>query len=174
MEHDAVVRLLMSQRAMLVGYITAIVRDGGLAEDILQDVSLLVLKKCGEIEKPEHFPGWVRKAARFEAMNLLRKRRGNMRFLDPTILDSLDVEWQASDGAAPSAATEALRGCVEKLSGYARQLIDLRYREGITGQALADRCGRALNTVYVALSRTHKTLAECVQARLVREGVSRG
>jgi RNA polymerase sigma-70 factor (ECF subfamily) len=170
---DRAVVLLLAHRAMLIGYITSIVRDAHLAEDVFQNMALVVLKKGHQVRDEKGFPAWARKIARFEALNAVRKRRHTPELLDLAVLEMLEDHWQSSD-ADPAAVNKALCDCIERLSPHARQLIQLRYVEDLGAKAVAERLARPLNTVYVALSRTYRLLATCVQQRLAREGVACG
>lgn len=169
LDQDAVLRLLLTHRAMLVGYIGSIVRDGHLAEDIFQNVSLIVVKKGTALEDPAAFPAWARRIARFEALNALRREGKSPQPLDDHLLDLLEAHWSAGDDAE-GARAEALRGCLEKLTSRSRQLIELRYRENVSGTDLARRLSQPLNTVYVALSRIHRALSACIRLRLSQGG----
>lgn len=167
LDHDTLLRLLLRNRGMLVGYVISIVRDPHLAEDVFQSASLIVLKKIGELEDESQFPAWFRKIARFEALNALRKQRNAPQPLDEAVLDALEGPWNAADEG--SASEDALRQCVEKLTPNSRRLVELRYRDGIGGRKLAQTLSQPVNTVYVALSRVHRTLAECVKMRMRAE-----
>jgi RNA polymerase sigma-70 factor (ECF subfamily) len=92
------------------------------------------------------------------------------RALDEKVLDLLDRQWDATD-AGSSAAAEALGDCIRRMPSRSRELIDLRYRDGILGKRLAERCSQPPNTVYVTLSRIHRMLSECVKTRLAAQGV---
>jgi RNA polymerase sigma-70 factor (ECF subfamily) len=166
LDPDRLLRLLLAQRGMLIGYIHAIVRDPHLAEDIFQDVSLIVMRKGGVLESEAAFPGWIRKTARFEAMNALRKYRKGTAALDDGLLDTLEGHWEAADAAEPRREVEALQKCIETLTPKVRKLVELRYRENLVGEKLAETLAQPLNTVYVALSRAHRRLGDCVRARL--------
>jgi RNA polymerase sigma-70 factor (ECF subfamily) len=160
---DVLVRLLLSERAMLLGYIGSLVRDSHLAEDIFQDVALIVLRKRDELSDSSGFPVWARKIARLESMNVLRRETKLPRPLDQSVLDVLDRHWTQSDeGPAPA----ALRACVTRLTERSRKLVELRYRDGLSGKRLAERLAQPLNTVYVTLARIHRALSECVRGRL--------
>jgi RNA polymerase sigma-70 factor (ECF subfamily) len=163
------VALLLSHRAMVLAYIVSIVRDPDLAEDVFQNVAIVVLDKAGAVACDEEFPAWVRRVARLESLTALRKRKRAPELLDQSVLELLEDQWSATE-SAPAPARKALRECVEKLSPYARQLIRMRYVEELSGQDVADRLNRSPNTIYVALSRTYRQLAGCVQRRLAREG----
>ena len=56
--------------------------------------------------------------------------------------------------------------CLEQLSPCAQNLVKLRYAEGVSGERLAEVVDRSLNTVYVALSRIHRSLGDCIKQRL--------
>jgi RNA polymerase sigma-70 factor (ECF subfamily) len=163
------VALLLSHRAMLLGYIASIVRDPDLAEDVFQNVAIVVLDKAGAVANDDGFPAWARRVARLESLTALRQRKRAPELLDQSMLDLLEDHWSAGD-AGPAAARKALRECVEGLSPYARRLIQMRYVEELSGQDVAQRLNRSPNTVYVALSRTYRQLADCVERRLAREG----
>lgn len=166
---ERAVALLLSHRAMLLGYVVSIVRDPDLAEDVFQNVAVVVLDKAGAVARDEDFPAWARRVARLESLTALRKRKRAPELLDHSVLEMLEGHWSATE-TAPAPARKALRECVERLSPYARQLIQMRYVEDLSALAVAERLNRSPNTIYVALSRTYRHLAGCVQRRLAREG----
>jgi RNA polymerase sigma-70 factor (ECF subfamily) len=166
---ERAVALLLSHRAMLLGYVVSIVRDPDLAEDVFQNVAVVVLDKAGAVARDEDFPAWARRVARLESLTALRKRKRAPELLDHSVLEMLEGHWSATE-TAPAPARKALRECVERLSPYARQLIHMRYVENLSALAVAERLNRSPNTIYVALSRTYRHLAGCVQRRLAREG----
>ena len=121
-DQEVLVRLLLAQRAMLLGYIASLVRDAHLAEDVFQDVSLIVLKKHEELSDLSGFPAWSRKIARLEAMNALRRRNKAPQPLDQAVLDVLDLHWNA--GKEEAAGSDALQSCLERLSPRSKKLVD--------------------------------------------------
>jgi RNA polymerase sigma-70 factor, ECF subfamily len=162
-EQEVLVRRLLAERAMLLGYIASIVRDPHGVEDVFQDVALIVLKKRDELDDPSGFPAWARKVARLEALNAVRRRAKAPRPLDESVQDALDLRWNAGDGGG---SADALRTCLDRLSPRARLVVELRYRDDLSGQGLADRLAQPLNTVYVTLSRIHRALSDCLRGRL--------
>jgi RNA polymerase sigma-70 factor (ECF subfamily) len=170
---DRLLVLLLAHRGMLLGYITSIVREPHLAEDVFQNMALVVLKKGHVIKEETQFPAWARKVARLEALTALRKRKNSPELLDQSVLDLLEDHWPAGDNS-PHAAGVALRQCMERLAPRARRLIELRYIENVRPADLSAKFARPINTIYVALSRTYRLLATCVKERLAREGVAYG
>lgn len=168
-QQDIVVQLLLKHRGKLLGAIRAMVSDGHLAEDIFQEVSIAAINKCHEITDVEHFAAWVRTAARFQALVALRNRNRMPRALSADVLDALEDHWRQFDQQPDAEISEALRRCLDRLSPYARQLIETRYVQQKRGNDLATSLHRNLNTVYVALSRVHSALRDCLNQKLAGE-----
>jgi RNA polymerase sigma-70 factor (ECF subfamily) len=167
MDQDEAVRLLMAQRNQVLGFLVAILGSRDLAEDIMQDLAVLVMRKHASIPGTDAFPGWIRIAARFEARNRLRRERRGM--LDERALDRLEDAWPAEDVGGEDERQAALRTCLGRLGPTARTLVDLRYHEGLDCPSIAGRLGRPINTVYVGLTRLHRALGDCIRQRLARK-----
>jgi RNA polymerase sigma-70 factor, ECF subfamily len=174
MDADAILRLLLSHRAMVTGYIAFLVRDPHLVEDVFQEVALTVLKKAEQLECEEAFGAWVRTIARYKSLHALAKRSRAPGPIPQSLLESLEAAWQSRDGDAASLRAEALGECLEKLTPRSQQILHLRFTGNLCGQELAQRLDRPLNTVYVALSRIYRNLAECIERRLAQEGYAHG
>jgi RNA polymerase sigma-70 factor (ECF subfamily) len=165
MDEESLMILLLRERVKLLAYIRAIVRDEHLAEDVYQDVAVLALRKREEIKDQRHFLAWMRITSRHRAFKVVEKRRHQV-LLDESLLDRLDEQWSERDASSSADLTEALRQCLERLTPRARNLVQLRYAEGISGERLAAGVDRSLNAVYVSLSRIHRSLGDCIRRRL--------
>ena len=165
MDRDHALRSFLAQREDLLGYLTAIVGAPQVAEDLLQDLAVLVLRKHAAIPDAEGaVAGWIRRAARFEARN--RRRRDRRLVLGDAAVAAVTAAWEADPDPAPPDRRAALAGCIERLAPTARRLVDLRYGERLDCSAVAERLGVQLNTVYVGLTRVHRALADCLRRRL--------
>jgi RNA polymerase sigma-70 factor (ECF subfamily) len=85
------------------------------------------------------------------------------------------IEMVAGDASSIRESLEsqhrALADCYAQLSASSRNLVDRRYRDGLTVKDLAEQMGRPLRTVYRLFERIHITLLDCVQRKLAEEGV---
>jgi RNA polymerase sigma-70 factor (ECF subfamily) len=168
---ESVIRRLLSERAVLLGYVRSLGLDEHLAEDVLQNVCIVVIEKYEQAKNWEHFGAWVRTIARFEAMNAARRQRKTAQLFDERTLDVLDQHWMQYDTAAELQERAALlQRCIERLTPYARKLLRLRYQDGMRGVDLAEAVQRKVQSVYVALSRAHKAVGECVARGLGSDG----
>ncbi len=160
-------RLLLANRTMLLAYINVITGDPTLTEDVFQEVSIVVMEKFAMVENSDGFRPWARTIARFQSLKAVNKRRANRVVLASEAIDRLDQAWEERDRDDPRAASvAALERCIGKLTPRARQLVQLRYHQELSGQDIADRLRKPLNTIYVAISRIHRTLADCVRNEL--------
>lgn len=163
---DIVVDRLVADRGKLLAYVWSIVHDFHATEDIYQEVVVAAMSHAEEIEDEAHLLLWARQAARFRGIDWLRRQNRQPLLLDDDVLDLLEGQWGQFDAAPAHAWTDAMRHCVATLTDYARQLIGLRYVEGLSGQEVAQRTGRTPKTVYVALGRIYRQLEDCIQRRL--------
>lgn len=171
MPPQQIARILVRDRDRLIAPIWAVVRDFDLAEDLYQDICADAVEKRDEIDDERHLINWVRRAGLFRGIDALRRREANPLVFDTDVLALIDDEWTEPDLDEGRRKGQALRHCMGKLTPNAQQLIHLRYAENIKGKALAEKLGKKPNAVFVALSRVHKTLGQCIEAELAREGV---
>ena len=171
---DDLVRLLIAERRTIISYTRSIVFDQELAEDIYQNVAVVVLRKKDQVtesfdaSQPNSLLRWVLRVARLEALTALRKRKSTPFVLSHEVIDALDKSWQEEIDQRRAAETEVhelLRQCVRQLTKRGQRILQIRYGKGLSGEALAAELGSELNTAYVALSRIHKQLRTCVGGR---------
>jgi RNA polymerase sigma-70 factor (ECF subfamily) len=166
LESDTVVQLLLQERVRVAAATATIVRDSHEADDIFQQVVLAALERRSEFREPGHVLAWALRAARHRALDM--SRRKHMWCLPPDILDVFEARWTAPQGAGASDQVEALRQCMDKLGLPAREMLTMRYSDGMNGAAIAARLGRTADAVYQSLSRIHRALRECVEWRMTR------
>lgn len=168
---DDVVRLLARHHSRLLAYVTVVVHDRHLAEDVLQETSVIIINRAAEKTTAKLFPAWARRVARNVSFEMLRNRRGQVvASVEPAVLDSMESAWEELDeGGLLLARKLALRACMEKLSENSKALLKMKYEQSMSGTDMAGRLGRSVDGVYVTISRIHKALADCVKAQLARE-----
>lgn len=168
-DRNTVIRLLLRERTKILAYTHAIVGEQAAAEDIFQELSIMAVDRCGEIEHERHFLGWTRTVARFKALKWRERRRSHAVLLSVEAIDRLNGAWAELDQAPAQDAVSALEKCMERLTPRARNLLHLKYGEGMDGPGLARTVSRGVRSVYTALSRIHRALGDCVRERLATE-----
>lgn len=169
---DDTARLLLAHRRTLHAYLYAIVRDAHLAEDLFQEVSVILLRRLDEEGPPRDFWAFAREVARREALAALRRAARAPRPLSPEALQALDRGFDEAAALQDPARLEALRRCVQALPRLWRRIVEQRYWKNRPVPEVAAALFKTENTVSVTLHRIRLRLAECVRARL--RGVEHG
>lgn len=167
-------RRFLANRHQLLGFIHGLVRDLDVAEEILQEVWLRLadaVERDVDIRQPE---AWCRGTAKNLVLHHFRSKRTAKVTADSRFLDLAEQAFaEAADG--PSLWTtrrEAVFRCVELLPDKSREIVRLKYVEGMKVADIARKNGRTLDAVMKALSRIRQVLGECVERRrLVDEGL---
>jgi RNA polymerase sigma-70 factor (ECF subfamily) len=138
--------------------------DHDCVDDLAQDTLLAAVAAFGRGRPP--LP-WLLTTAR-NCLRMHLRRRGRRR--EVADLDRLHECWheQVQDDGG-EAQKEALRACLRALPGRARQVVELRYREGLGREAIAARLGIGSEGVKSLLARVRAALGECMRRRLDNE-----
>lgn len=166
---EELVRQLVQRRSMILAYARSIVVSSELAEDVFQDVVIVALKKRNQVDSSEGIGGWLRRIARFESLNALRKKQRQPLLFDEHVLELVEASWERLDSKNSRDYSSAVRHCVELLTPKMKRVVELRYKHSYSGQEMADELGRPLSTVYVTLSRIHANLRDCINRHLKRQ-----
>jgi RNA polymerase sigma-70 factor (ECF subfamily) len=161
------VAFLSRHQRLIHAYAYSIVNDFHLAEDVAQEVALVVAGAWEEMPA-ETGPreAWLREVIRRKALELRRRHRGRMALLPAETLDlvagAFPLEQDQPQASAAMAEREALARCLARLGGDARTVVEARYLERLDCSAIAERVRRPISSVYTVLKRARIILAECV------------
>jgi RNA polymerase sigma-70 factor, ECF subfamily len=118
------------------------------AEDLVQDVFLLALRRLHTLRKDAAFPGWLAVIARNRARDHRRRR------VETVEISEGDAASDASRDTEADSALAAIRALPEAY----RETLVLRLVEGMTGDEIAARTGLTPGSVRVNLHRGMKLL----------------
>lgn len=136
------------------------------AEDLLQEVFLVVTRKANEFEEGTNFFAWGCSIARFKLLELLR-RRARSQVLSEEVIEALCAVEQ--EHYFDDSRLAILQHCLEQLAPKARQMMYLRYYGEHSPAQIARLVSWTPNAVRVALSRARSVLQECLQRRMRQE-----
>src|SRR6186713_1412371 len=123
---DQITATLLRERLALTAYVSTVTRDFHLAEDIFQEVCVKAVGKGGDFETQQHLINWARVAGRHRAIDVLRTRDGKVVGLSEEMLAALEPVWPQGEAAQGSAALEALRKCMDRLTPNNQEIVRLR------------------------------------------------
>ncbi|SFJ18307.1 sigma-70 family RNA polymerase sigma factor [Planctomicrobium piriforme] len=162
--HREFVRLWTAASRRVHAYILTMVLNQADAEDLLQEVGVTVWEKFDDYDPSRDFVSWACGVARNKVLSF--NQLASQRLVQSReLLDRIEAEtWLSS--RTLERQQHALQQCLSKLRDADRQLLQLRYTEGISLKQAAHDTGRSLQAMYKLLQRIHLRLFECVTRRL--------
>ena len=168
-----------------------LMRDAGLAEDVLQDAFVQVWHRAGDfhVERGSVFT-WLTTIVRYRAIDMLRKRGhdGPGGKTAPIDVDPADIDFlRRSDageagtqefgplaGAISSEENSKLHDCINRLSNNQQRSVALAFFRGLTHQELADCLAEPLGTIKSRIRRSLSRLKECLESLGESNEIRRG
>jgi RNA polymerase sigma-70 factor (ECF subfamily) len=160
--------LVRRHQAGVWRYVRFLGADGTEADDLTQE-TFLALARGQFVERDERqTAGYLRVVARNQLMALRRRQNREANTVE---LEAADGVWAAAAGPDGSLTKylDALRDCLDKLEGRARQAIDLQYNDHAGREAIASQLGMQPDGVKTLLRRTRAILRECVERKIKTE-----
>jgi RNA polymerase sigma-70 factor (ECF subfamily) len=168
---EAVVRLFSQHQRWLFGYLVSLLGNPNDAEDVMQEVSVVLWKDQHKFELGTNFTAWLGVIAYHQVQKFWRNRKRDQIVLSPDIVEQLAA--LPEDFELMENRRRVLSDCVSQLRDPDRILVRRFYGERkITAKKLAEELGRPAGTVYKAMNRVRRTLLDCVDRKLKAEGVA--
>jgi len=142
--------------------ILRVVRDPGIAEDLVQETFLRVWNRVHGFDAQKGSIGpWLLAVARNRAIDYLRsaggRERNSVEYEEtdhPALYTDMEKDILASDKA------RVVKSAMDKLSPNQRQVIELAYFEGLSQTEMAERMGQPLGTVKTWVRSALKSLRD--------------
>ncbi|MBL8796262.1 MAG: sigma-70 family RNA polymerase sigma factor [Planctomycetia bacterium] len=155
----------MAERHALMGFIYSMVRDLSGTEDILQEVWIRLAEAAERGEVIAEPGKWCRGVAKNLILHYWRDRRTAKVFADSELLDLVEEALNEQPEAAGD-RRQALMECIDRLPEKSKQLLRMKYEQGLSFAAMAERLQRSLDSLKMALCRVRQALLECAEKKL--------
>lgn len=150
---EAVSQLLERHTRRVRDYVRMMVKDNDVADDLTQEVLIKVVKVLDEgryTDKGRFLP-WVLRIAHNRVLDYFRAQKqnktvsessagfdilGSKNFAEPSIEESIILDQRA----------EEVRALVEELPDEQREVVKMRYYEGLSFKEIAEQTGVSINT----------------------------
>ena len=159
--------LVRQHQGWVRAYLRTRIRDWAAAEDLAQDVFVTAYRRIQSYRGEASFEAWLRGIALNHLRNFLRKHRECSMGGHEDLQGLIDREagiFCADGGDARS--LEALRACLGRVDGSARELLEMRYVRGRTVREISADSGRGYSALTMQLHRLREVLAECIRRKL--------
>ena len=152
-DREAVSQLLERHARRVRDYVRIMVKDDDVADDLTQEVLIKVVKVLDEgryVDKGRFQP-WLLRVAHNRVLDYFRAQKqvktvnesssgfdilGSKNFAEPSIEDTIISEQQA----------EEVRSLIEQLPVEQREVVKMRYYDGLSFKEIAEHTGVSINT----------------------------
>ena len=147
---------------LVYSLILRVVRDAGIAEDLVQETFMRVWNRAQGCDAQKGSIGpWLLAVARNRSIDYLRsaggRERNALEFEEtdhPALYTDMERDILSSDKA------RMVKTAIDKLSPNQRQVIELAYYEGLSQTEMAERMGQPLGTVKTWVRTALKNLRD--------------
>ena len=154
----AMAELFRRHNVHIFRFVTRLIGDANVAEDIVNDVFLDVWRLARQFEGRSQVSTWLLSIARFKAFS--KRRRRHDAELDESEAGLIPDEADTPEAAVLKADKSAqLRLCMNQLSGQHREILDLVYYHERTINEVAEITHAPRNTVKTRMFYARKHLA---------------
>ena len=152
-------------------FIRSFVRNRAEADDILQEVALVIVDRFETWDSNRPFVAWALGIARRVVQTHLRAKYRDRKVEFTSAIDRVAESFEQLDPQA-ELMRDSLTDCLGQLRGHSRKVLSLRYSDGLELKQIAEQLGMTASNVGVLLHRVRATLRQCVDRRLQVEGMS--
>jgi RNA polymerase sigma-70 factor (ECF subfamily) len=168
---DAFVRLLGQNQRRVFLYVMSMVPNWNDAEEIIQETNLVLWREFARFQPGTNFTAWACKVALHQVLAWRKRVKRSRLEFTPEFLEAVAEEATAAADVLEE-RSQGLARCIERLPADRRQLLKLRYNDGMAIDAIARQLARTEEAVYRALSRIRRALHECVTRTQLQGGRS--
>jgi RNA polymerase sigma-70 factor (ECF subfamily) len=164
-DSEAIARAWVLAQPIVDAFISSAVRNHADAQDILQDVAVAILDHHASPPLGGNFTAWTIGIARHKIADHFRQKARLQLVMTEEVLQNI-ADAFSSRVDVWTAEGHALELCLNRVKGVAKDLLNLRYREGYSPQEIAGRLGRTSEAIRASLLRIRRSLRECIERRL--------
>ncbi|MCH7750684.1 MAG: sigma-70 family RNA polymerase sigma factor [Planctomycetes bacterium] len=167
-DNEAFVELMTRYQGHLYGYALSLTADPEAANDLLQETNVVLWENWREFEPGTNFKAWSFRVAHFQFMALRQRRLRDRLYFGDGLVTAIAVEAKELDETYEQRVA-SLASCLEQLRPRWREIIRLRYSEGLAVQGMATKIGLSANAISQLLFRARRSLIECVKRAQAKE-----
>lgn len=139
------------------------------ADELSQDVFVAAYRSIDRYEGRGSVAAWLIGIARYRILTYLRNKQNAQPIPLEHAIDSVQLQILDEDVFASETEEErldALRSCIESLSGPQRDAVKAFYFDGDSAEDMALKLNRPAGTVRMTLFRIRKLLRNCISKKL--------
>lgn len=172
-DHETFMRLWVQHQPQVYAYIRALVFCRADAEDVLQEVAVVLWRKFDQFEPGSRFDQWAYRVARNQILYYRQKNARDRLLFSQELMEQMAEELV--DFHPPrSEYLDALESCLDGLPASDRVLVRQRHEPGATNRSVSKLRGKSESAISRALDRVYLTLLQCIRGKTARHPADGG
>jgi RNA polymerase sigma-70 factor (ECF subfamily) len=162
-DSEQLARLWTESQPVVAAYILAIIPDFHQAEDVLQQVAVVLVREYERFDSSKPFLPWALGIARNCALKSRRDvARRSKHVLSDAVLDGIQAAFEEHDDSL-LAMRKFLRYCLNKQPRKVLELLQWRYAQDLSPTDVAAQMGITAGAVRAMLHRARQALRRCIR-----------
>lgn len=149
----------------VAAYVSSLVPEFSDAEDIVQEVALVLMRRFSEYDHARPFVAWAIGVARLQVLQHWNRQSKRPKFVDEELLEKITAMHGEMVDELEN-VRRALELCLRQVEGRRRQALALRYSDGLQPSAIAQALGTSATAIRNLLTRVRSDLRECIERRV--------
>ncbi len=166
--HQQFLRAFTTHEPAVRAFVRRLVPTRADADDILQEVSIVLWEKYEEFREGEDFKAWACGIARYKVLSWLRDKGRDRLVLNTEVVELIAKE-SLRDESHLHKQRVALESCLEKVPQADRSLLAQAYQSDAKIQEIAETSGRSVGGFYQWLYRMRQMLLDCIHRNIAQE-----
>ena len=149
----------------ITAFIRTLIPDYLQAEEVLQRVAVTLVRKFDQYDTTRPFAAWAIGVAKMEVLYYRRQLATDKHLFNDEIVEQIATSYELLvDEVDP--IREARDKCVGELEGRSKEVIQIRYSDGMKAVKIAEEMKLSAGAVRMLLCRVRTALRRCIERRL--------
>jgi RNA polymerase sigma-70 factor (ECF subfamily) len=159
-------RLLLRHENALRAFARSLLPSWNAVDDVIQDASVVMWQKLGQLEDETGFLPWGKVIVRFHCLRYHEKQKTKQAVFSSELIALLADDAEQISETEHVERRQALEQCLAMLSAAQRELVLAPYLHHGRITELAEQANTSVNSLYKKLGRLRERLRSCVRQRL--------
>ncbi|MGJ8641874.1 MAG: sigma-70 family RNA polymerase sigma factor [Luteolibacter sp.] len=159
-------RLLLKHENALRAFARSLLPDWNAVDDVIQDASVIMWQKIGQLDSKEGFLPWGKVIVRFHCYRHHEQKKKSGTVFSNELIAVLVDEAENFENEEYSRRHLALTSCLESLRKTERELVLSPYLGHGRIKELAEATNTSSNSLYKKIGRLRERLRNCIEIRL--------
>lgn len=162
-------RLFVKHEPALRAFARSMLPDWNSVDDALQEASVTMWEKLGQLRDEDGFLPWAKVILRFKCLSAVAAMRRQKNVLSDEVLELIADEAEAMTAEDHANVRGALAKCLTQFSSAHQELLLAPYAGDGRVKQLAVQASKSVNALYKMLGRLREKLAGCIRGQLEAE-----